>query len=113
VKNRNADTSIGERCLDETFHRGNSFLEDLVDNQLEKRVLQEINHLKIYDRDLCLTYSIKNNELPSKTVSTGPEISASHSKKFSSDIGPAIIPSGALSVSSVNRHKVVCIIIEQ
>jgi hypothetical protein len=37
---------------------------------------------------------------PSKHVPSGPVIRASHSKKFSSLIGPAIIPSGGFKVSS-------------
>lgn len=36
--------------------------------------------------------SLEGKSPPSKTVSTGPDINASHSKKFSSEIGPAKIP---------------------
>lgn len=51
--------------------------------------------------------SFAGNRPPSKTVSTGPEIKASHSKKFSSEIGPARIPSGGFIDNSKEKKDLI------
>jgi len=46
------------------------------------------------------------NTPPSNGVPSGPDIKASHSKKFSSVSGPATIPSGGFWVSSLTQKEI-------
>lgn len=117
------------RYSDGTFRKWNSFWADSAGSQLERRVLRWRDLLKISNASLIYLKSMLllfcNNQLtfgllaellhnlkrtfttsylPSKTVSAGPEIKASHSKKFSSEIGPAMMPSGGFRVSSIMEN---------